>query len=291
MSDATPIFHKKTGKILLLGHYATYTDKNAPSAGKPRHTTYAVYDEKLGDFTPFELLQMPKDSKQTYYNCGNGSGQSSELESGELLIPVYYMDKEQAGLAWGTNCYNSSVMRCSFDGSKLNFLEIGNSLTVGVPRGLGEPSVIKHNDEYFLALRNDKSGYVTKSKDGLLYDEQKELVFDNCENVGNYCTQQRWITCGGKLYMVYTRKNANNDHVFRHRAPLFMAEFDAERMCLIKDTEQVVVPNRGARLGNFGCQSLEDGKTAFVFASEWMQPEGCEKYGSDNSIFVVKISV
>ena len=99
--------------------------------------------------------------------------------------------------------------------------------------------------------------------------------------------------------MVYTRKGADNDHVFRHRAPLFIAEFDAEKMCLIKETEKIVVPNRGARLGNFGCFSMEDKKKAFVFASEWMQtnpPEWwdykvCMKYGSKNDIFITEITL
>ena len=98
--------------------------------------------------------------------------------------------------------------------------------------------------------------------------------------------------------MVYTRRGADNDHVFRHRAPLFIAEFDTERMCLIRDTERIAVPERGARLGNFGCQSNSDGKSGFVFASEWMQTldptpfdwSKCAAHGSDNSIFVSKIT-
>jgi hypothetical protein len=87
--------------------------------------------------------------------------------------------------------------------------------------------------------------------------------------------------------------------VFRHRAPLFIAEFDRERMCLIRETEKIAVPERGARLGNFGCQSLIlDGvETGIVFASEWMQTTGpdpfdwrkCMEYGSDNSIFISRI--
>lgn len=28
---------------------------------------------------------------------------------------------------------------------------------------------------------------------------------------------------------------------------------------------------------------------AFITAAEWMQPAGCERYGSDNSIFVVAV--
>jgi hypothetical protein len=77
--------------------------------------------------------------------------------------------------------------------------------------------------------------------------------------------------------------------VFRHRAPLFIAEFDPDRMCLIRDTEHAVVPERGARLGNFGCVQISENES-WVVVSEWMQPIGCEKYGSDNTIFVSKIT-
>ena len=289
MCDATPTYHKQSGKIILIGHYASYLNDQLLPSPRPRHTTYAVYDELSGDFLPFKLLEMPTDKEETYYDCGNGCGQSTELDDGSLLIPVYSNDCKTTIDSY-KNCLSAFVLRCSFDGEKLELLEIGNKLTIDVPRGLYEPSIVYYNFEYFLALRNDRSGYVAKSHDGLNYGEPRELVFDNGENAGNYCTQQHWIVGGNKLYLVYTRKGADNDYVFRHRAPLFIAEFDSEKMCLIRSTEKIVIPNRGARLGNFGCQSFSNGKNAFVYASEWMQPIGCEKYGSDNSIFVCNIT-
>ena len=296
MCDATPTYHRATGKLLLLGHYAAYINDKLMPSPRPRHTVYSVYDVETGDFSPFKLLEMPTDAEETYFACGNGSGQSLELPNGELLIPVYYSSKQAARDPWHS-CSSVSVLRCAFDGESLRLLEIGNSLTVSVPRGLGEPSVVYHKGEYLLALRNDLSGYVAKGTDGLNYGEPTELVFDNGENVGNYCTQQHWITLGDKLYMVYTRRGLGNDHVFRHRAPLLMAEFDADRTCVIRDTERVVVPERGARLGNFGCHSMPDGESAFVFAAEWMQTcspdqsnwRRCAEYGSDNSIFISRI--
>lgn len=297
LCDATPMLHKKTGKIILIGHCAIYKDDNLAPPPRERYTVYAVYDEEKCDFHPMQVLEMPATEDNFYFSCGNGSGQSLELKNGEILIPIYHSDKKAASDPRKT-CYSSSVIRTSFDGKSLKLLEIGNPLTIEVPRGLCEPSIVAYNGEYILALRNDESGYVAKGDDGLHYREPVPLVFDNGENVGNYCTQQHWITGGGKLYMVYTRKGADNDHVFRHRAPLFIAEFDTERMCILKNTEQIAVPNRGARLGNFGVQSMDDGKSAFVFASEWMQTtppdphdwRKCVKYGSDNSIFISKIT-
>lgn len=292
--DATPMYHKKTGKILLIGHDAMYDADNKLPNPQPRHTLWSIYDPDKKDWQPFNTIKMPDEGR--FYSCGNGSGQSYELENGDILIPVYFRDYEASKDPWHTP-FHVAVMRCSFDGRELKLIECGNSISVSVPRGLGEPSIIKFKDKFFVALRNDAKGYVTSSKDGLTLEEPKVLVFDDGQESGNYCTQQHWFTLKGKLYMVYTRKGADNDHVFRHRAPLFMAEFDTEKMCLVRSSERVVVPERGARLGNFGCVSISENE-AWVIASEWMQTVGpkqgnwknCMKYGSDNSIFIAKIT-
>ena len=92
---------------------------------------------------------------------------------------------------------------------------------------------------------------------------------------------------GDELYLVYTRHGADNDHIFRHRAPLFAAR--VESMKLVCESEFIVVGEKSARLGNFGVTSYKE-NDAVVMAAEWMQPIGCEKYGSDNHICVKNIS-
>ncbi len=289
--DCTPLYHAQTGKILLLGHSVIYGQDNKLLPKRPRHVVYAVYDEKTGDFGDFNLLAM---GDTDYYSAGNGSGQSFVEENGDILIPFDFQSRDDIfGGKWNAS---AAVMRCKFDGEKLTVLEIGSPLTVDVPRGLGEPSVIKHGGEYFLCLRNDADGYLAKSADGLHFGAIQPLCFDDGKSVGNYCTQQHFISGGGKLWLVYTRKGADNDHVFRHRAPLFIAEVDTATLRVIRETERVVVPNRGARLGNFGCCSFDDSR-AVVVVSEWMQFGGgdndawkkCMEYGSDNSIFFTEI--
>ena len=292
MSDATPFYHKKTGKILLVGHTVAYGADNALlGAPRPISPAYAVYNEKTGDFDAYRKIEMPATAERLYFAASAGSSQICELPSGDLLLPFRYRSYEESLHPWET-CTTAAVMRCTFDGETVTFAEIGNGITVDVPRGLGEPSLVKFGDEYFVALRNDESGFVTKSRDGLSLDAPRPLCFDDGKNAGNYCTQQHWLVGGGKLWLVYTRIDRNNGHVFRHRAPLFMAEFDPEGMCLIRDTEVIVVPERGARLGNFGCQSYSD-SVGYVFASEWMQGpngvEGCMAHGSDNSVWIAKI--
>lgn len=289
--DCTPLYHKQTGKILLLGRSVIYTKDNRCAHGCPRHVVYAVYDEKKGDFEDFQLLDL---GDNDYYSAGNGSGQSFVEENGDILIPFDFQSRNEIYTRkWNIS---SCVMRCRFDGETLTVLEIGSPLTVEKPRGLYEPSVIKHNGEYFLCLRNDEDGYIAKSVNGLHFGDVQPLCFDNGESIGNYCTQQHFISGGGKLWLVYTRRGAGNDHIFRHRAPLFIAEIDTASLRVIRSSEKIVVPNRGARLGNFGCCSFNDSR-AIVIASEWMQYSGgdteawkkCMEYGSDNSIFFSEI--
>ena len=291
MCDATPFYHKATGKIILTGHMAWYgADNRLLREARSRAPLYAVYNEESQTFDPFKQIEMPDHDE--YFSSGTGCAQILECDNGDLLIPIYYVSRQKA--ADPMACSTVAVMRCTFDGNEMRVLEIGNTLTTDVPRGLGEPSIIRYHNEYFLALRNDRTGFVAKSRDGLHFDAPKELCFDDGENLGNYNTQQHWLTGGGKLWLVYTRKAENNNHMFRHRAPLFIGEFDPETMSVRRCGEMIVVPERGARLGNFGCQSYSD-DTGYVFVAEWMQndPHGwetCALRGSDNSIFVAKVN-
>lgn len=270
--DATPMHHKKTNTILLLGHTTEYEKGGMLPTGRKRCTFYSVYNKEKNEFSQMKFIQMP----DGFERCGNGSGQSIELENGELLIPVYYRKIDEP------NMY-SMVLRCSFDGENIEVLEMGKPLTIHIERGLYEPSLIFHKGTYYMTLRNDQCGLVAKSTDGLNYTDLQLLRWEDGSILQNYCTQQHWMEVNGELYLVYTRRGADNDHVARHRAPLFAAR--VENMRLVADSEFVVVKERGARLGNFCAAPFKDGKSV-VMAAEWMQPAGCEAYGSDNSIFI-----
>ena len=273
--DATPMHHKKTDKILLLGQTTEYTKGAMQPTDRRSFTFYSVFDKEKNEFGQMKLLKMP----EGYERCANGSGQSVELENGDILIPVHYQkDNEQ-------NMY-SMVLKCSFDGENITVLEMGKPLTIHIGRGLYEPSLVFHNGIYYMTLRNDECGLVAKSKDGLNYTDLQLWKWEDGSILQNYNTQQHWMTVGDELYLVYTRRAGNNDHVFRHRAPLFAAK--VENMRLVRDSEFVVVGEKGARLGNFGVTSYKD-NNAIVIAAEWMQPKGCEQYGSDNNIYVAKI--
>ncbi|MBR2584945.1 MAG: exo-alpha-sialidase, partial [Thermoguttaceae bacterium] len=143
-------------------------------------------------------------------------------------------------------------------------------------RGYSEPSITLYQGRYYLTLRSDDMGYITASDDGLNFDPPIPWRWQSegdggapGELLGSYNTQQHWLRLGEKLYLVYTRRGADNDHIFRHRAPLFIAQFDPQTMTLIRETEQVAVPEHGVALGNFGTTEVSD-REGWVVVSERM---------------------
>lgn len=287
MCDATPFYHRHSGCFLLTGHCALY-DKNDELLPDehPRSTLWSTWNESLQDWNDYQQLKMP----EGFFNSGAGSTQILEEPDGTLLIPAYVKRD-------GTTLADAFVMRCSFDGKTLLYQEHGNRLGMESGRGFCEPSIARQAGRYFLTLRNDDSTYVATSEDGLHFCPAMEWYFDDGTPLGSYCTQEHWVTGEHALYLVYTRRTESNNHVFRHRAPLFIAEVDTDTCRVKRETEQIAVPERGARLGNFGiCQA--DFKTAYVTAAEWMQtnpPDCCDytvcmKYGSNNSIWISRVT-
>ena len=278
-SDFWPKYHAASNKLLGVGHTIVYTPDWKVAHPRPRHTSYSVYNAETEQWSAWEKLIMP-DGEQ-FFSAGAGCVQRYDDEDGSILLPIYFTPPGQNSRV--------TVCRCSFDGKHLKYLLHGNVLHVdNDTRGLHEPSITKWKGRYYLTIRNDEMGYVSSSDDGLQFEPIRPWTFDDGTLLGNYNTQQHWVNHSDTLYLVYTRKGANNDHIFRHRAPLFMARVDTEKLCVIRETERVIVAERGARLGNFGVTDISPEET-WVTVSEWMQPEGVEKYGSNGSVFVARI--
>jgi hypothetical protein len=279
VSDFWPKWHLKSKTLLGTGHTVVYTPDWRVTNPRPRDTSYSVYDIATGKWNEWKKLIMPDGDK--FHNAGAGCVQRYDLDDGIIFLPISFRPKEKNSRV--------TVCKCSFDGKELNYLLHGTELEIkDESRGLGEPSLTKFNGEFFMTIRNDNKGFVARSKDGLQFDNYQSWTFDDGSELGSYNTQQHWVTHSEALYLVYTRRGADNDHVFRHRAPLFMAQVDPENLCVIRETEQILVPERGARLGNFGVTEISSNET-WVTVAEWMQPHGVEKYGSDGSVFVAKI--
>ncbi len=294
ISDFSPGWHAASGTLLGTGHTIRYQGDNLQPLPRKRDTGYSMYDPTQNLWRPWQILQFPEDV--SFFNEGAGSTQRLDLEDGTILLPTYIALQQKTGKVFDIQCA-SAVMRCSFDGQNLQYLEHGNELTMPSGRGLVEPSIANAAGRYFLTLRNNDAGYIATSEDGLHYDEPRCWTFDDGTDLGSYNTQQHWLNHGDDLYLIYTRRGANNDHIPRHRAPLFIAQVDTDRLCVIRNSEKALIPQRGARLGNFGVTKISENES-WVVVSEWMQTTApnpydstvCEKWGSDNSIFLAKVT-
>ena len=283
--DFTPKWHAKTGKLLGIGHTVRYRD-NKVIHDRKREASFSVYDETTRQWAPWGMLEMP--DLPEFHNSGAGCVQRVDLENGDILLPVYFKAK-------GDKYYRVTVLRCGFDGTTLRYLDRGNALALESGRGVYEPSLTRCGDTFYLTLRNDTAGYVATSTDGLHFSEIQPWLWDDGSELGTYNTQAHWVAHGERLYLVYTRSGAHNDHVFRNRAPLFMAEVDRKTLRVKRATEVVLVPEHGARLGNFGVCEVSD-KETWVTVTEWMQTWGPNivlkpgnALGANNRVYVTKI--
>jgi hypothetical protein len=276
--DFTPKWHAKTGKLFGTGQTVQYRD-NKLVAVRPRASVWSVYDPKSETWTAWEALAMPDEAK--FWNSGAGSTQRVDLADGTVLLPIYFKGHE-------VKAYATTVLRCTFDGSKLTYAAHGSELSVDIDRGLYEPSLAKFGGRFFLTMRNDRAAYVATSADGLHFDEPRKWTFDDGSDLGSYNTQAHWVTHSDGLFLTYTRKGANNDNVVRHRAPLFIAQVDPGKLTILRATERELVPNKGAQLGNFAVVDVSE-KETWVTTSEGMAPRGSERFGANGRVYAARI--
>lgn len=280
--DFWPTWHSKSGRVLATGKTFNFAGGKREVALRER-VSYAVMDPNTGAWGPLQFLAMPEKDHGGYGITGANAGntQRVDLPDGDILLPVrYWRDPKKYN-------FTSVVARCAFDGRTLTYKEHGSELSVPRGRGLYEPSLVRFGGEYFLTLRADHTGYVTRGKDGLHFEEVREWRFDDGKPLGNYNTQQHWVVVGGGLFLVYTRRGAGNDHMFRHRAPLFIGQVDPGTLRVIRKTERVLIPENQATLGNSGVCRISD-QESWVTCGEGLLRLGKRK-GQRNKVIFVKI--
>lgn len=278
--DFTPKWHAASGRLLGTGQTVFYdNDKLVPV--RPRHTVWSVYDPRAKTWSQWAKLAMPELPK--FANAGAGSTQRVDRENGDILLPIYA--KEISAQA-----YFATVVRCRFDGKQLTYVEHGTELCLDVDRGFVEPSLTKFGGRYFLTLRNDRAAYVARSDDGLHFEVAKPWTFDDGAELGSYNTQAHWVTHADGLFLAYTRRGANNENMARarHRAPLFLAQVDPDRLVVLRATERELVPNKGAQLGNFAVVDVSARET-WVTTSEGMAPGNPAQYGANARVYAARI--
>jgi len=279
--DFTPGWHEKTGKLLAMGHTVYYLEGGKLIKDRPRATAYAVYDHETEKWSEWKEVEVPDVNK--FYNSGSGCGQWLIKPDGELLVPVYFKAKGDT-----TNCYASTIFHCSFDGEELSYIRHGDELSLDQPRGVYEPSLTIFKNRYYLTLRNDNKAYVSVSDDALHWQGIKPWTFDTGMEIGSYNTQQHWARHSDGLFLVYTRRDTSNEHIPRSRAPLFMSSVDPDRLILRKETERIIIPERGVMMGNFGVANIGN-KETWVTVGENMHPPENLHLGADGSVFAARI--
>lgn len=281
--DFTPGWHPQTGTLFGMGHTVRYQDGKLMKDPRPRETAYSVYDADTNTWTAWDTINMP--DLPIFFNVGNGCGQWLVEDNGDLLVPVYF---KPASTDYNA-ILSTTVMRCAFDGKTITYKEHGTVLSHDEPRGAYEPSLTRHKGKFYLTMRNDDRAYVSVGDDGLHYGPIMPWRFDDGEEIGSHNTQAHWVTHSDALFLVYTRKGANNDHIPRNRAPLFMSQVDTEKLCLIRSTEQIVVPERGAMLGNFGVVTVSPDETWITVGEGMYKPEEAVKHGANGRVWATRI--
>jgi len=279
--DFYPAYHESSRAVLATGHTVCY-DGGAHPASVDRniriYPAYSVYDEINDTWTDWKIIDL---DEKDFYRCSAGCAQRYDLDDGTFILPVSHSAK-------GEPYTRMTVLHCSFDGKDITVLNKGNTLTVDSKRGLAEGSITRYMGKFYLTMRHDLKGYVSVSDDGLHYSEPETWKWDTGIDVETYNTQTHWISCRSGLYLTYTRNAGNNSHVFRHRAPLFMARVDEESCRILRHTERIVIPERGARLGNFSTVNASESES-WIFNTEVLSPPECTEYGCDGSIYLARI--
>lgn len=321
ISDFTAQWHAASGRLLGLGHTCRYLGGMLMPSPRPRETVWSVLQPGGAQWSQAQTLAMP--DREAFFCAGTGSVQWVEKPNGDLLVPIYFRPKH-ALPAPGRGPHAPTqvvVMECSFDGSQLCLKRLGAPLSTPRYRGFGEPSLAFTGGRYWITLRNGEAAYYSTSADGLNFDEPEQWRFDDGELLESVDTQAHWAQSEERLFLVYTRRTGENAHIVRYRAPLFVAEVDQERGVLLRESERIAVPERGAQLGNFGVTQVDAGE-ALICASEWMETAGdwnpevwaglaarfpnadlnalantpgrsglCELGGSDNSVFLTRLGL
>lgn len=272
--DTVPEYHAKTKSVLALGHSVIYRGPKFSRDQPPRWAVYAVWK----DGTWSERRKLEWDDPRGAYIYTNNCGQRVTMDDGDIHFVMTFTDTKEGSR-------QAAGVRASFDGRTLSIRKVGKPMRHEKGRGLLEPSLVRYRGRFYATIRaEDDRGYVTTSDDGLDFDEKRPWCWDNGEPLGMSTTQQHWLAHSDALFLVYTRKDASNTKVIRWRSPLWMAQVDTRKLCLIKETERVVLPLVGdgvndpdkvALMGNFHTTNASP-QESWVTVGEWQPKNGAK---------------
>ena len=271
--DVVPQHHPQTDTILALGHVVFYRGPRFSS--NDQLARYPVYSVRSADGTWSERRILEWNDPRGSFIYTNNCGQRIVLPNGDILLALSFGAKSEAR--------SVATARCSFDGETLRILEVGPSIEHAHGRGLLEPSLTQFQGKFYLTIRaEDGRGYMSTSEDGLHWSPKEHWAWDDGEALEMSTTQQHWLTHSDGLFLVYTRKDASNEHVIRWRSPLWLARFDPTIRRLIRSSERVALPLIGdgvqepdqvALMGNFHLTNISP-LSSVLTVGEWIPRDG-----------------
>jgi hypothetical protein len=283
VADVTPGWHEPTQKLLAIGIRVKYGKDGKQILDTPlsHNCAYTTFDPATGKWAAWKTLPPLPDGISKFYLVNPGCVQWLVKADGTILLPVYFSRKAEEDNA-------VTVLHCTFDGEHLSYVHHGTELVRQGGRGYVEPSLAFWNNRYYLTLRNDFGAYISTSTDVVTWSSPRPWVFDDGKDLGSYNTQAHWLVHREGLFLCYTRRGANNDHIPRNRAPIFIGQVDPERLCIMRATEQVLIPERGAMLGNFGAAFIT-AHESWVTDAEFMIGEQPHPRGADGTVWVSRV--
>ncbi len=283
VADVTPGWHNPTGKLIAIGIKVRYSKDGRQLLDKPRShdAAYAVFDPLTNSWSSWKMISNVSDPAAKFFLINPGCVQWIVMPDGKIFLPVYFSGP-------GSDESSVTVLECSFDGTTLSYIHNGDEMTVKGGRGLVEPSMVVFKGTYYLTMRNDFRAYVATSKDGLQWTAAKPWTFDDGSDLGSYNTQAHWLVHSDGLFLSYTRRGANNDQIPRNRAPIFLAQVDPVKLNVIRATEQVLMPERGVMLGNFGASAITPDES-WVTDAEYMEKDTPHPRGANGTVWLARV--
>ncbi|MCQ2396855.1 MAG: hypothetical protein MJ106_04065 [Lentisphaeria bacterium] len=279
IADVRPLVSEDGGSVVLVGCDTTYTNRGAACYDHvsidpvlyEHGAYYTVFNVKDNTFGARRILRNPALDPDKLWRVS--CAQSTFASDGDWILPAHFEHRSNIEYEKGyfSPRFAVETVKVHLEGDELVPVAWGTQLFHENKRGFIEPSLIRGQKDYLMTIRaEDGFAYVSRSDDGLQWADPVPWRFDDGTALVTESTQQHWLTAGGRIFLVYTRKCDANANDMRYRSILFMAEVDdtTAMPVLKKATEIELFPQRErdgihGLLGNFHVCNLSDG-TALV---------------------------
>ena len=282
VGEGCPFTSPVDGTVFAFGCTVYYSqkgnvvwDKDVDQFSLPRELgVYASWGPETG-WSERKVLPLPS-AKMSYRTSAT---QLAFTPDGKCLVPIYLAVKR--GM-WGphpSDIYGVTAPLYKQNGDIFELVSEGRVYTIDKSRGFMEPSAVRLADgSYAMTIRaEDDNMYVATSPDGVTWDDVRPWRWDDGTPLVTHTTQQHWVRIGDRTFLLFTMKTTENEHIFRFRAPLFIAEAIPQKALLIHDTLRTVFDRQQqngieALYGNFHCTQLDDNTAVVTDAALFLTP-------------------